>query len=154
MDVQECYRNQFSGQPAFFYISQTPVLSDRDFYNNKFLTYVSLICLSRVAAKSQCFKQAHCTEWEVPIESLMGPFTEYGHVVQKTPCWMALGQENQRERFAYFKKLVSFLFKVLLHCSSSSKVFMVPYECILQRVHCAYILGTNDQFFTFTSYNK
>ena len=36
-----------------------------------------------------------------------GPFAEYGHMVQKTPCWMAcntLGQEKQRERVTSFKK--------------------------------------------------
>ena len=64
-----------------------------------------------------------------------GPFAEYGHMVQKASYWMAyntLGQENQREIVTQFKKLVSFLFKVLLHCLSSSKVFLVAYERILQ----------------------
>ena len=35
---------------SHFYISQTPVLSECDFYSDNFPTHVSLICLSRVAA--------------------------------------------------------------------------------------------------------
>ena len=38
-----------------------------------------------------------------------------------------LGKKS-KEKVTSFKKLVSFLFKVPLHCLPSSKVFFVPYE--------------------------
>ena len=119
--------------------------SDCDFYDNKFPTPLFNMPIQS-SCLIKCFKQARCTEWEVPIESLIiKPFAEYGHMAQKTPCRMAyntLGQEKQRASILSFHGP--------LHCLSSLKVFLVPCNYslllfgILQMVYCAYILGTND----------
>ena len=40
-----------------------------------------------------------------------GPFAEYGHMIQETPCWMvndAEGQEKQRDYIIQEAKIISF----------------------------------------------
>ena len=119
----------------YFYISQTPILS-------VFPTDVSVICLSRAAVKSQCFKQARYTKREVPIESLMGPMLNMVTWYKKHLAgWQIMQWSKKNKEITSFKKLISFLFKVPLLCLPSSKVVFVPHDCILQRVHCAYIFG-------------
>ena len=55
------------------------------------------------------------------------PFAEYGHMVQKTPSWMANDAEGQeKQEITTFKKLVSFLFIVPLRRLPSSNVIFIP----------------------------
>ena len=73
-------------------------------------------------------------------------------MVQKTPCWMAnnaVEQEKQRDYIIQKANILSFQGPIALFAFQQG-VF-VPRNCILPRVHCAYIFGKNDlKFFLFT----
>ena len=100
----------------YFNISQIPVLSVFDFYNDNF-KHVSLIYLSREALKLKCFEQACHTKREVPIESLMGPLlnmvTWYKNHLAG---WQIMQWGKKNKAFTSFKKLISFLSRVPFLC--------------------------------------